>query len=105
MTGHAIEIVPGAAAALRRLIDDASFDVVLCDMMMPELTGAELYRRACEAHPVLRSRFIFMTGGAFVPGSGAIVAASGCPVLEKPFESGAPRAGGAGGGGVRELGQ
>ena len=86
LPGHAIETVPGAAAALRRLTEDPRFDVVLCDMMMPELTGPELYRRACEAHPVLRSRFIFMTGGAFVPGSGAIVATSGCCVLEKPFD-------------------
>ena len=86
LASHAIETVPGATAALKRLVEDPGFDVVLCDMMMPELTGPELYRQACEAHPVLRSRFIFMTGGAFVPGSGAIVAAGGCRILEKPFD-------------------
>jgi PAS domain S-box-containing protein len=86
LADHLIETVAGAPAALRKLSGDPTFDVVLCDLMMPEMTGPELYRRVCIIRPGLRSRFIFMTGGAYAPDSATFIAGTGCVVLEKPFD-------------------
>jgi two-component system, NtrC family, sensor kinase len=41
-----------------------SFDVVVCDMMMPDITGMELYERMRESDEALADRFVFITGGA-----------------------------------------
>jgi signal transduction histidine kinase len=37
-------------------------DVVLCDLMMPVLGGRELYLEVTRVHPMLASRFLFVTG-------------------------------------------
>jgi CheY-like chemotaxis protein len=43
------------------LLAGGEFDVILCDVMMPEVTGPELYER-CFAHsPALARRFVFMS--------------------------------------------
>ena len=44
---------------------DAAFDVVLCDLQMPEMSGMELTPPSASAIPALAERFIFVTGGAF----------------------------------------
>lgn len=51
--------------ALELLQEDETFDVILSDLMMPDVTGMELH--AClEANaPHLAERMVFMTGGAF----------------------------------------
>jgi CheY-like chemotaxis protein len=61
-----------------------SFDVVLCDVMMPDMSGADVYRYVLGEKPELAKRFIFMTGDALRS------FAVGLPVdegawLEKPF--------------------
>ncbi len=62
------------------------FDVVLCDLMMPEMTGMELYARVCETLPDRAGRFLFMTGGAFTPASQAFAESAARPVLDKPLD-------------------
>ena len=37
------------------------YDAVICDMIMPSLTGDEFYRRAVEARPAIAQKFIFIT--------------------------------------------
>ena len=81
---HEVETASSALLALRRLLSDR-FDVVLCDVMMPSMTGGELYAEACEHDPSLASRFVFMTGGAFDSDELRRVEATGCEVLLKPF--------------------
>src|SRR3990172_6472084 len=54
-----------AAAALARLRRDPGFDVVLCDLMMPEMTGMELHDEILRTAPELAERLVFLTGGAF----------------------------------------
>jgi PAS domain S-box-containing protein len=73
------------AAALARLPSER-FDAVLCDLMMPEMTGMELYARVCETLPDCAGRFLFMTGGAFTPASQAFAEAAARPVLDKPLD-------------------
>jgi CheY-like chemotaxis protein len=70
--------------ALERLESD-DIDLVLCDLMMPEISGMELYERVRESHPELADRFVFMTGGAFTDRARDFLERHGHPRIEKPF--------------------
>lgn len=60
-------------------------DLIFCDVMMPELTVAELFARICEQCPGLDKRVVFMTGGAFTDAARDFLAKANATVLEKPF--------------------
>jgi len=51
--------------ALARLQAGEEFDVVLCDLVMPEFTGMDLFQAIAAVRPDVADRFVFMTGGAF----------------------------------------
>lgn len=74
----------GEAFAL--LANDQAFDVILCDLMMPRVSGPELFRRVSEQYPALLPAFVFMTGGAFSEWSRQFLQTAGCPVIAKPFD-------------------
>ncbi len=79
---HEVVSVTRAGAALARLAAGETFDVILCDLMMPEMTGMELHEQLA---PALRERMVFVTGGAFTPQARDFLATSRRPRLDKPF--------------------
>jgi PAS domain S-box-containing protein len=76
-----------AAEALALLRGDTWFDVVLCDLMMPGVSGPELYAEATRSYPSLGSRFVFMTGGAFTDSAREFLERTRRPILTKPFST------------------
>ena len=54
--------VGGGAEALKLLQIDSDFDAVLSDVMMPKMSGPELYARCFESFPLLAQRFVFASG-------------------------------------------
>lgn len=73
--------------AIARLVSPRShFDLVVCDLMMPEVSGMDVFEETCRARPDLANRFVFMTGGAFTSRSRAFVQSIRAPLLAKPFE-------------------
>ena len=64
---HEVSIVPSGRDALARVRGGARFDVILCDLMMPEMTGADLHTALTEVAPDQAQKIIFITGGAFSP--------------------------------------
>jgi PAS domain S-box-containing protein len=60
-------------------------DLIFCDVMMPEMSGAELYHRLQANHPTLAERLVFMTGGAFSASARKFLDEVERPILEKPF--------------------
>jgi PAS domain S-box-containing protein len=77
---HQVIAVTRARVALERLAADDAFDVILCDVMMPEMNGMELYDHL-SAH--YRDKLVFVTGGAFTPQARRFLA--GRVYLDKPF--------------------
>ena len=71
-------------AALAALLA-GTFEVVLCDLMMPDLTGMDLYDRIKGERPELAQKFIFISGGAFADDALRFVASTTRPQLKKPF--------------------
>jgi two-component system NtrC family sensor kinase len=63
----------------------SNFDAVICDLRMPDMDGPALFSWMEAHHPGLTERVLFVTGDALGPTAGRFLAASGRPVLEKPF--------------------
>ncbi len=83
---YAVEVMTDAEAAVSHLTTCPDYDVVLCDLMMPRVTGAELYLATVERHPQLRNRFVFMTGGTYTDSIREFLARTHVPVIDKPFD-------------------
>jgi CheY-like chemotaxis protein len=62
------------------------FDVILCDLLMPELTGMDLHERLASMVPEQARRMIFLTGGAFTAAAREFLREVANPHLEKPFD-------------------
>ncbi|MEO8635276.1 MAG: GAF domain-containing protein [Gemmatimonadales bacterium] len=82
--GWEVDLADSGDAALRQL-DGNSYDVVLCDLRMPGMSGHEFYRSLeSTASPVLAT-LIFMTGDVVSPEASRFLQEAGRPVLSKPF--------------------
>ncbi|WP_169800737.1 ATP-binding protein [Archangium gephyra] len=82
---HTIERAGSGTRALELLARDAGYDVIFCDLMMPELTGMDLYEVIASKYPELLERMVFMTAGGFTPRAIAFVDQHGPRCIEKPF--------------------
>ncbi len=83
---HAVVHAPSAARALGMLEEDAAYDVVLCDLMMPGGTGPELQAVIARRWPELDARMVFITGGAFTKEAATFAFAEQHRVLLKPVD-------------------
>ena len=83
---HEVVICTSGRDALGRLATDAHFDLVLCDVMMPDVSGAAVYESLTREHPELVPRFVFMTGGAFTERARELLSQYPGLQLEKPFK-------------------
>ena len=61
--------------------------MVVCDLMMPVMTGMELHAVLARERPDLAARMVFITGGAFTPAARAFLNQVPNPRLDKPFSS------------------
>ncbi len=62
---HDVVAVTSAERALALIRDGETYDVILCDLMMPNMTGMDLHAALTELHPEMAAKVIFLTGGAF----------------------------------------
>ena len=67
------------------MLDERAYDLILCDVRMPELDGPTFYRFLVRQQPDLCSRVIFLTGDTLEPATHAFLEQSGAPCLTKPF--------------------
>jgi PAS domain S-box-containing protein len=70
-----------------KLMQTTDHDVVFCDLMMPDMSGMDLYNRVQVEIPEKADGMIFMTGGVFTQAAEEFVNESNRPVLHKPFDS------------------
>ena len=82
---HEVTTAHTASEALRMLAEDRRFDVILCDVMMPGMTGMDLYAELGRELPDMAGRVIFMTGGAFTPRAVSFLQEVPNPKLGKPL--------------------
>lgn len=81
---HDVDTIDKALDAFERIERDPQrYDVVICDLAMPELDGAELYDRLTKLG--IGDRFVLMTGGAYTPRALEFMSRRVCPTISKPF--------------------
>jgi CheY-like chemotaxis protein len=68
------------------LMGEHAYDVILCDLIMPEMTGMDVYRAALQRSKPLHDRIVFMTGGAFTQRARDFLESVPNLRIEKPFE-------------------
>ena len=83
---HEVVVVKSAAEALERIGAGERFDVILCDLMMPELSGVDFHRQLTERAPLAAERIVFVTGGAFSREAQEFLERSPHARLDKPFD-------------------
>jgi signal transduction histidine kinase/CheY-like chemotaxis protein len=84
LAAHDVTVLTSAVDVLARATAGERWDVVLCDLMMPEMDGMELEQRLSQEAADLVPRIIYLTGGAFTDRSREFLGA-GRPHLEKPI--------------------
>ncbi|HLL25577.1 MAG TPA: ATP-binding protein, partial [Kofleriaceae bacterium] len=81
-----VEVAESGEQALEKLLANDRFDIIFCDLMMPTMSGIDLYERLLADCAPLAERMVFMTGGAFSERSREFLADCGRPIVEKPFD-------------------
>ena len=82
---HEVVALNRAKEALDRVLAGEHFDVILCDLMMPELSGMDFYQQIREKKPDQLADLVFITGGAFSPSARRFLDDVSNARLEKPF--------------------
>ena len=83
---HEVTTRTSARDALGYLRSGAACDMIICDLMMPEMTGVDLHAELARAEVELADKMVFMTGGAFTPATRAFLDAVRNPRVDKPID-------------------
>jgi CheY-like chemotaxis protein len=89
---HDVTALLRAQDALDRIASGERYDVILCDVMMPSMTGIEFHERLSRELPDQAGRIVFLTGGAFTSTARTFLDEVSNVRMEKPFEVQALRA-------------
>jgi signal transduction histidine kinase len=84
---HEVVTVVNAKEALKHINAGERFDVILCDMMMPQMTGMDLYVEISKVTQEQANRMIFFTGSVFTPLARAFLDKTSNLCIEKPFDN------------------
>jgi CheY-like chemotaxis protein len=86
---HDVTLVTSAREAVETIQQGARYDVILSDLMMPELSGMDLHEAISRFAPDQVEKMVFMTGGAFTPAARNFFEHVANPTIEKPFDKAA----------------
>jgi CheY-like chemotaxis protein len=76
-----------AREALARVRQGPPFDAILCDLMMPEMTGMEFFDELRRTSPEQTRAVLFLTGGAFTDATRAFLEQHQERALDKPLDT------------------
>ncbi|HEY0708632.1 MAG TPA: ATP-binding protein, partial [Polyangia bacterium] len=83
---HDVTVVHDGREALALINEGNDFDIVLCDLMMPGMTGMDLHRALVALGSGIAERMVFMTGGAFTADANAFLAQVPNRRIGKPWD-------------------
>jgi signal transduction histidine kinase/CheY-like chemotaxis protein len=83
---HRAVAVSSGRAALERLLEGERFDLIFCDMMMPDMSGPELYQSTYPIAPDQAVRFVFTSANLDMPEHQAFLDSVSNLCIEKPFD-------------------
>ena len=83
---HEVTVVQRARDAFARFEAGERFDLVLCDLLMPYVSGPDVYATVVERWPDIVPTLVFMTGGAFTATAADFLSLVRVPCIDKPFD-------------------
>lgn len=83
---HDVTVTTDAKTALDYLLGGAEYDLIFCDLLMPKMSGMDLYQELRSKRPGLEERIVFMTGGAFTERAAQFLSVVPNPKMSKPFD-------------------
>jgi CheY-like chemotaxis protein len=83
---HDVTVDDSADNALARLRAGARFDVILCDVMMPQVSGIDFYDAVVVLAPDQAARVLFISAGAFTKQAQQFLENTPRPLIDKPFD-------------------
>ena len=84
-SGYQVSMCNNSPKALE-ILQTRQFDLVLCDIQMPQVTGMELYARVKENNLAMAGRFLFITGDQVNSATREFLEQSRVACLSKPFD-------------------
>ncbi len=84
---HDVITTTSAQEALDRIRGGELFDMILCDLMMPQLSGMDLHAQLMEEAPDQAARMVFITGGAFTIAAREFLDRVTNERFDKPFDA------------------
>jgi CheY-like chemotaxis protein len=81
--GHDVQTAAGGREGLA-LISRNPYDLIFCDLRMPDMDGRARYDEIQRDYPRALKRIVFVTGQAHSFEYSALLRDSGVPLLEKP---------------------
>jgi two-component system cell cycle sensor histidine kinase/response regulator CckA len=85
LRGHHVTVSQSGREALVRMSEE-EYDVILCDIIMPDLSGIDVFTQVCESRPECAQRMVFMTGGAFTESARSLLTHGDRRILQKPID-------------------
>ena len=86
LANHQVTVVTKGSEVLELLASGRRFDVIFSDLMMPEMTGMDLFDEMRRVYPKDAGRMVFVSGGAFTPNASDFLDRVSNERLEKPFQ-------------------
>ena len=83
---HDVVEADSGRQAMKLIEQDASFDVILCDLVMPDVTGIDFHAWLSERNATLAAQVVFVTGGVFSPRASEYLGRLTNITIDKPFE-------------------
>jgi signal transduction histidine kinase/CheY-like chemotaxis protein len=90
---HDVTAVDSAERALQLLETGGEYEMILCDVMMPVMSGIELYEELARKKPEAAKSIVFLTGGAFTASAQHFLETTSAPCWHKPLDAAGLRAG------------
>lgn len=85
---YEVDVYESAGEAFAALREGRRYQVLLCDVLMPEVSGREVADRLADEWPDQAARLVLMSGAS---GQGTVLDDFDGPILEKPFRLSALR--------------
>ncbi|MCE9577260.1 MAG: response regulator [Deltaproteobacteria bacterium] len=85
LAAYDVALCTSGREALALLDRDPAFDVIICDLMMPLMSGVELHATLERSHPACVARMLFVSGGAVTADAEAFLSRADIRCVMKPF--------------------
>ena len=84
-SGHVVDVTGDSVDAFEKLGSN-TYDVIICDIRIPGMSGMEVYKLTLEAHPELTGKFIFITGDTSDETTRVFLEKNKLTYVTKPFD-------------------